>query len=80
MRIVTLRGIWVRLTATKGTAMDSAALLVSKREAAKALSISLRKLEQLISSEELPVRRIGRRVLVARRSLEKFADASQAVK
>jgi hypothetical protein len=37
------------------------------------LSISLRSLDYLIFSQELPARRIGRRVLVHRHSIEQFA-------
>ena len=48
-------------------------LLVSRREAAQALGISLRLLNYLVSRGELPARRIGRRVCIARSELEKFA-------
>lgn len=48
-------------------------LLLDRREAANQLGISLRKLDELIARKELPVRRIGRRVLVPRHSLEQFA-------
>jgi excisionase family DNA binding protein len=48
-------------------------ILISKREAAKALSISLRTVDYLIASKELAVRRVGRRCLIHRRSLEEFA-------
>jgi excisionase family DNA binding protein len=55
--------------------VDEGKLLVSRREAAQLLSVSLRHLDGLISSRELPVRRIGRRVLIARRSLERFVGS-----
>ncbi len=55
-------------------------ILLSKRESARALSISLRKLEYLIAAKELKVRRIGRRVLVPRRSLEDFARRDHPVR
>lgn len=48
-------------------------ILVSKREAAKALSISLRTLDYLIASKEIGARRIGRRVLIPRKALDNFA-------
>lgn len=48
-------------------------LLVSKQEAARLLGLSLRGLEHLISRNEIPTRRIGRRVLIARCALESFA-------
>jgi len=48
-------------------------LLYTKREAAQLLSISLRSLDYLIVSQQLATRRIGRRVLVHRDSVEQFA-------
>ena len=48
-------------------------ILYTKREAAQLLSISLRSLDYLIVSQQLPARRIGRRVLVHRDSIEQFA-------
>ena len=49
-------------------------LLLSKAESAYALNISLRKLDYLIAAKELGVRRIGSRVLITRRDLERFAS------
>jgi excisionase family DNA binding protein len=48
-------------------------ILLSKRQAAQVLSISLRTLDKLIISKKIPVHRIGRRVLLARTSIERFA-------
>jgi excisionase family DNA binding protein len=48
-------------------------ILLSKREAARSLSISVHTLDKLIAEEKVPVRRIGRRVLIARQYLEQFA-------
>jgi excisionase family DNA binding protein len=48
-------------------------VLYTKREAAHLLSISLRSLDYLIFSQQLPARRIGRRVLVHRDSIDQFA-------
>ena len=48
-------------------------ILVSKREAARLLSLSLRTLDNLIGQRELLVRRVGRRVLIPRKALENFA-------
>lgn len=50
-------------------------VLYTKREAAQLLSISVRSLDYLIVSQQLPTRRIGRRVLVHRDSIEQFARA-----
>jgi len=48
-------------------------VLYTKREAAQLLSISVRSLDYLISSQQLPTRRIGRRVLIHHESIEQFA-------
>ena len=48
-------------------------VLLSKREAADALGVSLRMLDYLIARKELSVTRIGRRVLVLRKTVEEFA-------
>jgi len=47
-------------------------LLLGKREAARALGISVRTLEHLISAREISVRRVGRRVLNSRDVLASF--------
>lgn len=49
-----------------------APLLLSKREAAACLSVSIRKVDYLIQNKELPTRRIGRRVLIPRGALLRF--------
>ena len=48
-------------------------ILFSKRQAAQVLSISLRTLDKLILLKRLPVHKIGRRVLISRTSIERFA-------
>jgi excisionase family DNA binding protein len=48
-------------------------ILLSKRQAALALSISIRTLDKLIITKRLPVHKIGRRVLISRASMERFA-------
>ena len=53
--------------------MNPEPLLVSKKSAASMLAISLRTLDNLIAAKEIPVRRIGRRVVVSRRAIEDFA-------
>ena len=53
--------------------MQDPKILISKREAAESLSISLRTLDYLIAKGELSVRRVGRRCLIERRTLELFA-------
>jgi excisionase family DNA binding protein len=45
------------------------ALALSKVEAARMLGVSLRTVDRLIALKQLPVRRLGRRVLIPRQSL-----------
>ena len=53
-------------------------LLLSKTEAARLLGISLRNLEHLISRQEIPTRKIGRRVLIMRSAVESFAKGQNS--
>jgi excisionase family DNA binding protein len=53
-------------------------LLLSKNEAARLLGLSLRSLEHIISRGEIETRRIGRRVLIMRSTVESFARASNS--
>lgn len=48
-------------------------LLLSKRDTAHVLGVSIRTVDHLFASKELPFRRIGRRILVSRQALEQFA-------
>lgn len=59
--------------------MKDDVILISKRDAARRLSVSARTLDNLIAGRELPVRRIGRRVLISRRALEEFAKRDHLV-
>ena len=52
-------------------------LLISRREAATLLGLSLRTLDYLIARKELCVRRVGRRVLVPRHALQMFANSAR---
>jgi excisionase family DNA binding protein len=52
-------------------------ILLSKRQAAQVLSISIRTLDKLILSGKLPVHKIGRRVLLSRGSIERFATSGE---
>jgi len=49
-------------------------ILVSRKEAARALSISLRTLDSRIAMKEIECRRIGRRTLIPVAALLKFAS------
>jgi excisionase family DNA binding protein len=48
-------------------------ILLSKRQAAQTLSISLRTLDKLIGAKKLAIHKIGRRVLISRTTIERFA-------
>jgi excisionase family DNA binding protein len=52
----------------------SEAILVAKSDAAELLGVSLRTVDYLISRGELAAKRIGRRVLIPRAELERFAE------
>jgi excisionase family DNA binding protein len=57
--------------------METPKVLYSRKEAASALSLGVRTLDQLICSGELSARRVGRRVLISRESIIKFAESAQ---
>lgn len=48
-------------------------LLITRRDAAAALNVSLRTLDTLVSEGQIPVRRVRRRVMFRPADLEKFA-------
>ena len=58
--------------------MGSDKILLTKRDAASALSVSIRTIDNLILAAELIPRRIGKRVLFERRVLEQFARRDHA--
>jgi len=49
-------------------------LLVSKRDAAAALGVSVRTIENFIARKVLTARKLGRRTLIPFRALERFAQ------
>lgn len=53
------------------------AILLSRGEAAAALGLGRRTIDQMISSGRLRVRRIGRRVLIPRCEIERIAIGEQ---
>jgi excisionase family DNA binding protein len=54
--------------------MNSEILFCSKKDAAHILCVSERTLHALIAEKKLPVRRIGRRVLIRYAELKRFAE------
>jgi excisionase family DNA binding protein len=58
--------------ATETAALERipAALALSKLEAARMLGVSIRTVDRLITLKHLSVRRLGRRVLIPRNSLQ----------
>jgi excisionase family DNA binding protein len=55
-----------------------AALMFGKKEAAEALSLSVRSVERMLARGELTFVRCGRRVLIPSAALEAFARRAQA--
>lgn len=53
--------------------METSKLLYSRKEAASALSLGVRTVDHLVASGQLPVKRIGRRVLIPAQSIKNFA-------
>jgi excisionase family DNA binding protein len=56
------------------------AILLSRKDTAAILSLSRRTVDELIAKGELRARRVGRRVLVPRVELERFASIETARK
>jgi excisionase family DNA binding protein len=52
-------------------------LLLSKKESAHALSLSLRTIDNLLATKQLPCRKIGRRTLIPAAAVRKFARADR---
>ncbi|MBI2817835.1 MAG: helix-turn-helix domain-containing protein [Acidobacteria bacterium] len=52
-------------------------ILVSRLDAAKALSISVRNLDYMIAQGKIPARKLGKRTLIPRVALEKFARSPE---
>lgn len=48
-------------------------ILISKKDAARALGVCVRTIENFIARKELPARKVGRRTLVPYRTLLEFA-------
>ena len=53
-------------------------LVVTREEAAEALRLSLRTVDKLLAAGEMSVRRVGRRVLIPRSEIERFAGEHAA--
>lgn len=53
--------------------MTNGKVLLSKKDAASALSVSVRTVEHLIANKALVARKIGRRTLISITALEAFA-------
>ena len=57
--------------------MEETRILLSKQEASAALGVCVRTIDNLISEKRLPTIRIGRRVMIRRDALERFARYDQ---
>jgi excisionase family DNA binding protein len=60
--------------------MKPESIFLSRQIAAGMLDVSLRTLENLIATKQIPVRRIGRRVVISRQALEEFSRRDHATK
>lgn len=58
--------------------MDNKPILYRRRDAAAAIGLSVRALDYLIAEGKVRVRRLGKRVLVPRAELERFAAKDQS--
>jgi len=56
------------------------ALAMSKADAARMLGVSLRTVDRLIALKHLPVRRLGRRVLIPRNGLQSLLRGDHSTK
>ena len=59
--------------------MEVTKLLFSRKTAAEMLDISLRTLDYLVANGELESRKVGRKVLIPRTSLTRFASGSHVI-
>ena len=68
--------------ATESSAMERApeVLAMSKLEAARMLGVSVRTVDRLIALKHLPVRRLGRRVLIPRNCLQNLLRGDHSTK
>ena len=55
------------------------AMLVSRKDAVGVTGLSLRSIDYLISNGELEVKKVGRRTMILRASLEKFCKSDRSV-
>lgn len=67
---------------TESTGMERAseALAMSKVEAARMLGVSVRTVDRLIALKHLPIRRLGRRVLIPRNGLQNLLRGDHSTK
>lgn len=67
-------------TESSGIERASEALAMSKVEAARMLGMSLRTVDRLIALKHLPIRRLGRRVLIPRNGLHNLLRGDRSTK
>jgi excisionase family DNA binding protein len=58
---------------------DCAQLLFNKKEAATMLGLSVRSVDYLLAGRELEHRKIGRKVLIPKATLVRFASGDHAI-
>lgn len=67
-------------TETSGMERASESLAMSKLEAARMLAVSIRTVDRLIALKHLPVRRLGRRVVIPRNGLQNLLRGDHSTK
>jgi excisionase family DNA binding protein len=65
--------------AQEGAQMENEKLTLSVEQAAKACGLSERTMRELIARHEMPVVRVGRRVLIVRAQLEAWLNERAAI-
>ena len=59
--------------------MSDTKILFSKKAAAEMLDLSIRTVDYLLASGELEYRKVGRKVLIPRRALTRFASGNHSI-
>jgi excisionase family DNA binding protein len=70
-------GVYVREYLRMSTQTEELPLAVDIREAARLLGVSPRTIQNYVSAKLLPARKLGRRTVIFRRSLESFLRKDQ---
>jgi excisionase family DNA binding protein len=70
----------IQMATETGVERVPEALAISKIEAARMLGVSVRTVDRLIALKHLPIRRLGRRVLIPRNGLQNLLRGDHSTK